>query len=501
MFSKFYPCINSNHTRHFMLSKKLIASLGVELKDVSSVPKILKRKTRKKTLLIHDIYACPSNEPKDEDASSISSYTSYSSYSSSQEDEDEFSSNSSQETNSKWVQEYEEATESQYTSQLNQLKQELEELKHKVYTSSFLDKLEKADDAKKKEELQRCIDQLEKSASLETKQLSTMDHEECAHCGMVGMVQINVHRCIKHCMACHRQSSVEHFYETTGTNLMTTNPGRYTRRGHFISTLKKIQAKRPVKLPPTLLGEVKKYFQEYYGVEEPKDVEYKDMKDVLKALGYNDKKGKGDFMDHIMAIYCQLTGRNPPRFTISENQTLIGDFDKLDVKFEQACYELGVERTNWLSYEFTIYKLCEKNNYDNMKDWFGILKGPQTLKSQDEIMGKMFELNKWKFQVTKPPVEEAPQPQSQEVPKKRNKTLVQSTPKILDMMSFLEHHRSFIPKPIDVLRIDDHIMSTEEEEEDEDVQKTNHASVQSIAGHKTKTKRIRKRKRKKEHPN
>lgn len=474
-----------------MLSKKLIASLGLELSDAPSIPKVLRRKTRKRSLLIHDIYAsCPKNEESEDDASSIASYSSYSSYDDSSQ-EDAFETDEDNDTSTAWVEDYEAATRSQYDVQLQALEDELKKLQAKTYTSSLLDQLNERDDAKKIEELTRQLHNLKKTQTVETKKLEDVDHEECSHCGMVGMVQINVHRCIKHCMACHRQSTVEHFYETTGTNLMTTNPGRYTRRGHFISTLKKIQAKRPVKLPPMLLGEVKKYFQVHHNVTEPEDVEYSLMKEVLKALGYKNKSQKGDYIDHIMSIFCQLTGRKPPRFTILENQVLIKDFDKLDVVFEQACYELGVERTNWLSYEFTIYKLCERNNYDNMKEWFGILKGTTTLKSQDQIMGKMFEINGWEFEETKPPKEEAPQKVHD--PEKKRKIMNQPT--IMDMASFIEHHRKFIPKPIEVLRIDEHIMSTdEEEEEDYDEVKKNHARVKSIKCNQAKVKRVRKQK-------
>ena len=394
----------------------------------------------------------------------MSSLASYSSLSSLSHDDSNSQDDQTEDDQSEdaWLEDYDDANKSAMNSQLEQLEAQLEVLRQKVYTDSFLERIQQEDDTKQREQLENQLQQLKQSvaSSLET-QLVHVDHEECSHCGVVGMVHINVHRCIKHCMKCHRESAIEHFYETTGTNLMTTNPGRYTRRGHFISTLKKIQAKRPVKLPPMLLGETKKYFEVHHNVLEPKDINYKDMKDALKELGYHNKKGKGDYTDHIMAIYCQLTGRNPPRFTIPENQTLIQDFDKLDVVFERACYELGEDRRNWLSYEFTIYKLCEKNHYENMKDWFGILKGPLTLKCQDSIIGKMFEINKWPFEETKPPKEEGAHDETPLVLKPKRK----EQPKILDMLSFMEHHKQFIPKPIDVFRIDDHIMSTDEEEE------------------------------------
>ena len=243
---------------------------------------------------------------------------------------------------------------------------------------------------------------------------STNSHEECPHCGMIGTIKINVHRHVQQCCICHREFDVKHFHETTGTTIQTTSTGRYCRREHFMSTLKKLQAQRAVRLPPTLLGHVLQYLKTHFGVKRPKDVEYFMMKTALSKTGFAKKVkhgGKGDYSDHVMTIYCQLTKRKPPRFSIKQTKRLIRLFDKLLVVFDQALCDVGIDRANWLSYEFTVYKLCEKEKFDAMKQWCGILKGPQTLKIQDMIMGRMFELNDWppiKTEHTKNPSAQAP---------------------------------------------------------------------------------------------
>ena len=444
-----------------MLSKKLIASLGVAVCQQSNYLKLEKTQRHRK-LKIHDSFDVQSSD----DSLSVDSCTSY--------DSDSSLSQSSHSTTTcdleceddvqQWSRGYDMAKEDQITNQAKTLQSELNELKQRVYKKTFLDTLRKKDDERRMEELESQLKVLHTQPKGTSTHFTKVDHDECAHCGIVGMVHINVHRCIKHCMACHRETPVEHFFETTGTNLMTTNPGRYTRRGHFISTLKRIQAKRPVKLPPTLLGEVKQYYQTHFQAHSPKDVKYKLMKQVLKALGYNNKKEKGDYTEHIMAIYCQLTGRNPPRWTIQEEQTLIRDFDDLDMVFERACYELGEERNNWLSYELTIYQLCIKNGYDNMKEWLGILKGTGTRRRQENIMKRMFELRGWKFKPLKlDHTEQSTLEKNDHMGIHTKPQMNGSEPAILDMFTFLAEYKQIMNTSPTKMSIEDHKMSTDED--------------------------------------
>lgn len=463
-----------------MLSKKLIVSLGVDLQNEQSVGKLGKKQRKRKVQIHHshrklqkkcqhDDCETDNDELSTESCSSHMS-TSTHSYASScthsllekdGSDEEEFE----KDDVCTWTEEYQTAKQNQTKSKIEDITREMADIQSREYGTCLLDKLRKKDDESRLEELQLQLKSLQSVNQRADNGVMHIDHDECHHCGMVGMVHINVHRCVAHCMACHREMSVEHFFETTGTNLMTTNPGRYTRRGHFLATLKRIQAMRPVKFPPTLLGEVKRYFQKHFHAEKPKDINYKYVKDVLKALGYNDKRKKGDFTEHIMAVYCQLTGRTPPRFTIGQHQTLVKDFDELDGVFEQACIDVGEDRNNWLSYEFTIYRLCLKNHYDNMTEWLGILKGQVTLRCQDKIMQRMFELRGWPFQSLKfEEMEKTDKYPREEQPISLRKQSRQ--PMITDMMTFMNHHKQILNKPSKPDTADenpeDHIMSTDE---------------------------------------
>lgn len=302
-----------------------------------------------------------------------------------------------------WLEEYETAVDTQTDTQMHDMQKTLAKLQNKTYADSFLGQMEKVDDLKQIEVLKVRIQKMKQSSEVRTTQINDVNHEKCVHCGSVGAVHINVHRCTKHCMVCHRESVADHFHETTGTVLTTTNPGRYTRRGRFILTLNKVQAKQPVKLPPTLLGEVKKYFSDTFGVSQPADIMFDKLKPALKALGYNNKSKKGDYTDHLVSIFCQLTGTDPPRLSIAKTQVLIDDFDTLDPHFEPACEEVGVKRKNWLSYPTTIYQLCSRHKYHEMKKWLKVVGGHVALRDQQKVMKRMFERSGWAYEEIKPP--------------------------------------------------------------------------------------------------
>lgn len=465
-----------------MLSKKLIVSLGVDLQHEQSVGTLTKQH-RKRKVKIHESHhrlqkshshnVFESDSDIDElSMGSCSSYVSESRHSPTAtstrpflekdaEDKEEYH----KDNTCTWTNEYQAAKHNQTESEIADIEREIANIQTRTYGTYLLDRLRMKDDHLRLEELQLHLKSLQ-SVSRDTDNGAIhVDHDECHHCGIVGMVHINVHRCVAHCMSCHREMSVEHFFETSGTNLMTTNPGRYTRRGHFQATLKRIQAMRPVKFPSTLLGEVKRYFYTHFNAKTPKDINYKYVKDVLKALGYNNKRKKGDFTEHIMAVYCQLTGRTPPRFTIGQHQTLVKDFDELDRVFEQACIDLEEPRTNWVSYEFTIYRLCLKNHYDNMTEWLGILKGEVTLRRQDKIMQRMFELCGWPFEhLILEEMEKSNKYPHKQQPLKSCKQFHQHM--ITDMMTFMDHHKQILTKSSGVCTEMDnpeyHIMSTDD---------------------------------------
>ena len=496
-----------------MLSKKLIVSLGVDLQHEKSVGRLAKQQ-RKRKVQIHDSHirlqkkcqhdVCDSdNDELSVDSCSSHISTSTHSYASScthsllendGSDEEEYE----KDDMSAWTEEYQAAKHNQTESQITGIEREMADIQTRKYGTCLLDKLRMKDDGSRLEELQLQLKSLQSVNKDTDNGAMHIDYDECHHCGIVGMVHINVHRCVAHCMACHREMAVEHFFETTGTNLMTTNPGRYTRRGHFQATLKRIQAMRPVKFPPTLLGEVKRYFQTHFHAEKPKDINYKYVKDVLKALGYNNKRKKGDFTEHIMAVYCQLTGRTPPRFTIGQHQTLVKDFDELDGVFEQACIDVGEDRNNWLSYEFTIYRLCLKNHYDNMTEWLGILKGQVTLRCQDKIMQRMFELCGWPFEPLRfEEMEKSDKYPREETPLKSRKQSHQLM--ITDMMAFMDHHKQILTKSsrpeAETDNPEDHIMSTDES----DTEPSKKKKKRMIKKRKAKRKDRRKVKRRHKH--
>ena len=48
-------------------------------------------------------------------------------------------------------------------------------------------------------------------------------------------------------------------------------------------------------------------------------------------------------------------------------------------------YKPGVERKNFLSYSYILYKFCEYLKLDDLLQYFPLLKSPQKLMEQDQV--------------------------------------------------------------------------------------------------------------------
>lgn len=419
-----------------MISNKLLKSLGCDLKDVASEPSFQQFACyqRHHVLQNYNHQKRSKHEEDEEEEEEGDGYSTTTSNASS-------STNTPQTPQIHVIEaEYSKGFQNQTKEYTEGLVQELEKLK-----------LQQNPTPQQKFRIHQLSHQIRESQQIQFRPCEAptiLDNEECPHCGMVGTLKVDVHRCFQRCQVCNRESRVEYVNETIGSTLMITSPNRYSRREHFRDILKNIQAQRPIELPPKLIGHVLQYLIENHGVKTPQDIKYKWMKKALSKTGYAKKKkdgGNGNFRDHIMTIYCRLTHMKPPRFKIHQTKRLIYLFDRLLDVFDQAIYDLGYPRSNWLCYEFTIFKLCQKEGYTNMQGWFGILTGPKTLEIQDQIMEQMFKLLNWTgFQKTRH--EETPKPAI--TPKI---TQLKSTkPEICDiigMESFISQHESYLDLP------------------------------------------------------
>lgn len=121
----------------------------------------------------------------------------------------------------------------------------------------------------------------------------------------------------------------------------------YQRINHFREILAQFQAKETTQLPNEVLENIK--FQIKKERITRYEMTYKKTKHILKTLGYN------KYYEHISYIKNKL-GINPPIMSQELEKTLCNLFSEIQNPYSKFCPN---DRTNFLNYYYTIFKLCE----------------------------------------------------------------------------------------------------------------------------------------------
>lgn len=105
-------------------------------------------------------------------------------------------------------------------------------------------------------------------------------------------------------------------------------------------------------------------------------ITHKRIKGYLKKLRYNKQ------YEHIPSIIDKLCGIPPPVITKELEKTLIDMFCLIQGPFEESCPK---DRKNFLSYSYTLHKMCQLLGEDHLLPCFPLLKSREKLYYQDKI--------------------------------------------------------------------------------------------------------------------
>ena len=118
------------------------------------------------------------------------------------------------------------------------------------------------------------------------------------------------------------------------------------------------------------------------------DITVHRVRDVLKKLKLR------KYYEHTQLITCKITGRPPPRMTPTQEERIKLLFMAASTAFQQLC---PPDRSNFLSYAFTLFKFSELLGYTEFLPNFALLRGPAKLRRQDEIYKALCEALDWEF--------------------------------------------------------------------------------------------------------
>ena len=161
----------------------------------------------------------------------------------------------------------------------------------------------------------------------------------------------------------------------------------YKRINHFNEWLAQFQAKEKAELPEDIykdiLTELKKniYF-------DPRQLKYTDVRQILKKLKYN------KYYEHIPHIISVISGKKAPTLDRKTEEILRSLFKEIQIPFMNNC---PPNRKNFLSYSYVLHKFCELLEFDNLLEYFPLLKSREKLHQQDLIWDKICKDLKWQY--------------------------------------------------------------------------------------------------------
>ena len=160
----------------------------------------------------------------------------------------------------------------------------------------------------------------------------------------------------------------------------------YKRINHFNEWLAQFQAKDSTEIPEEVFdniqGQIKKERIQ------PSSLNRSKIREILKKLKYN------SYYEHVPHILSRLNGHTAPVMDRETEEKLRYLFKEIQPSFQKHC---PAERSNFLSYSYVLYKLCELLDLDDFLHCFPLLKNRDKLYAQDKIWEKICKDLKWEF--------------------------------------------------------------------------------------------------------
>jgi hypothetical protein len=210
--------------------------------------------------------------------------------------------------------------------------------------------------------------------------------EQCVYCRVGEMIPIDYegimvcNKCFKHVACLFDQEKPSYKEPPKEVSFYA-----YQRINHFREILAQFQAKETTQIPAKLIDDLKRQITK-------ERIELKNLtndmtKTMLKKLGYN------KYYEHIPYIKDKL-GIKPPVMPQTIEEKLCSLFLEIQRPYAMACPD---DRTNFLNYHYTIYKLCEILKQNQYLQYFPMLKDREKRIEQDEIWKNICKELDWKF--------------------------------------------------------------------------------------------------------
>ena len=168
------------------------------------------------------------------------------------------------------------------------------------------------------------------------------------------------------------------------------SPYAYKRINHFKEWLAQLQAKETTEIPDEVINNILAELKKQRVTDSDKVTTTK-IRSILKKLRYN------KFYEHIPTITHRITGRPAPRLSQELETRLINMFREIQEPFAKWVKIEAPDRKNFLSYSYTLNKMCRLLGETELVQFFPLLKSRDKNYVQDKIWKGICQDLDWEF--------------------------------------------------------------------------------------------------------
>lgn len=162
----------------------------------------------------------------------------------------------------------------------------------------------------------------------------------------------------------------------------------YKKINHFNEWLAQFQAKENTDIPQDIIESVMRELKKER-ISDPKKVKKDKIREVLQKLRFS------KMYDHVQQIKNRIQ-QQMTMLTLSKEmeEKLQHMFKEIQPAFIKYC---PANRSNFLSYPYVLYKLCQLLEMDEFLPCFQLLKSREKLYQQDQVWQKICQEMRWQF--------------------------------------------------------------------------------------------------------
>ena len=162
----------------------------------------------------------------------------------------------------------------------------------------------------------------------------------------------------------------------------------YKKINHFNEWLAQFQAKENTDIPQDIIEAVMRELHKER-ISDPKKVKKDKIREVLQKLKFS------KMYDHVQQIKNRIQ-QQMTMLTLSKEmeEKLQHMFKEIQPAFIKYC---PANRSNFLSYPYVLYKLCQLLDMDEFLPCFQLLKSREKLYQQDQVWEKICKEMRWQF--------------------------------------------------------------------------------------------------------